>query len=156
VHQAEEVAGRSGAHVANDNCPGQVVLSGDAAAIDEAHAVAKQLGLRGMRLAVTGAFHSPAMADAAAPFARALRDVEVREGLAPVVSGVTAEPFTDVRAQLAEALTAPVRWREVLLELERRGARRFIDAGPGRVVAGLAKKTLAGATVLEDADVVLA
>jgi [acyl-carrier-protein] S-malonyltransferase len=156
VDAAEELAAQSGTVVANDNCPGQVVLSGEADAVDRAQAAAKERRVRGLRLDVTGAFHSPAMAGAAAPFAEALRDVEVHAGSAPVVSCVSAQPFADVRAQLAQALTSRVRWREVLLELERLGAHRFADAGPGRVVAGLAKKTLPTATVLEDADVVLA
>jgi [acyl-carrier-protein] S-malonyltransferase len=58
------------------------------------------------------------------------------------MSAVTAQPFDDVRLRLAEALTSPVRWRETLLELRRRGVERFIEVGPGRVLTGLVKRTL--------------
>ena len=59
-----------------------------------------------------------------------------------MISAVTAEPFVDVRRQLVEALTSSVRWREVMLSLHERGAERFIEVGPGRVLTGLAKRTL--------------
>jgi [acyl-carrier-protein] S-malonyltransferase len=139
---AQEVAQVSGAVLANDNAPGQVVLAGDRQALVRAAVAAEARGVRARLLPVTGAFHSPAMAPAAAPFARALRDVEVHEPSAPVLCCATAEPFTDPRAQLAAALTAPVRWREVVLALRDAGARRFCDVGPGRVLDGLVRRTL--------------
>ncbi|MDQ4071813.1 MAG: malonyl CoA-acyl carrier protein transacylase, partial [Actinomycetota bacterium] len=61
---------------------------------------------------------------------------------APVFSGVTAEPFDDPARRLAESLTSPVRWREILLALHERGARRFVETGPGKVLTGLVKRTL--------------
>ena len=103
---------------------------------------AKALGLRAMELDVTGAFHSPMMAAAVPEFERALADVEFREPATTVISAVTAKPFTDPRRELADALTQPVRWREVMLAMHERGARRFVDVGPGRVLTGLAKRTL--------------
>jgi [acyl-carrier-protein] S-malonyltransferase len=130
--------------VANDNSPQQVVLSGDRAGFDGATAAAKELGLRAMELPVTGAFHSPMMAGAVPEFSDALDRVEVspaREGVT-VLSAVTAAPFEDVRAQLAQALTMPVRWRETLLALNELGADRFVEVGPGRVLTGLVKRTL--------------
>jgi malonyl CoA-acyl carrier protein transacylase len=141
---APELANAHGLSVANDNSPQQVVLSGDRRAFPEAIAAAKELGLRPMELPVTGAFHSPMMAEAVPSFAAALEDVEVSPppGGVTVFSAVTAAPFEDARAQLAEALTMPVRWREVLLAMRERGAERFVEVGPGRVLTGLVKRTL--------------
>ena len=140
---AGELAEAHGLSVANDNSPQQVVLSGDRGSFDAASAAAKELGLRPMELPVTGAFHSPMMAEAVPSFAAALERVEVSppQGVT-VFSAVTAAPFEDVRAQLAQALTMPVRWRETLLAMRDRGAERFVEVGPGRVLTGLVKRTL--------------
>ncbi len=140
---AGELADAHGLAVANDNSPQQVVLSGDRGSFDAASAAAKELGLRPMDLPVTGAFHSPMMAEAVPPFVAALERVEVSapHGVT-VFSAVTAAPFEDVRAQLAQALTMPVRWRETLVAMRDRGAERFVEVGPGRVLTGLVKRTL--------------
>ena len=139
---APELADAHGLSVANDNSPQQVVLSGDRRAFDDAIAAAKELGLRPMELPVTGAFHSPMMAEAVPPFTAALERVSVSPPQTTVLSAVTAAPFEDVRTQLAQALTMPVRWREVLLAMRERGADRFVEVGPGRVLTGLVKRTL--------------
>lgn len=144
AEQAGELAEAHGLSVANDNSPQQVVLSGPRQALPQAAAVAGELGLRAMILPVTGAFHSPMMASAACGFAAALADVEVRPGRGTVVSAVTAAPFEDVRRQLVEALTMPVRWRETMLALHERGVSRFVEVGPGRVLTGLVKRTIRG------------
>ncbi len=144
AEQAHEVADAHGLAVANDNSPQQVVLSGPREALPKAATTAEELGLRAIVLPVTGAFHSPMMASAAPAFAAALADVEVRPGLGTVVSAVTAAPFEDVRRQLVEALTMPVRWRETMLALHEREVSRFVEVGPGRVLTGLVKRTLRG------------
>jgi malonyl CoA-acyl carrier protein transacylase len=95
-----------------------------------------------MELPVTGAFHSPMMASAVPEFEAALTAVQIDEPRVPVLSAVTAAPFDDVRTRLVEALTSPVRWRETLLALHRLGAERFVEVGPGRILTGLAKRTL--------------
>ena len=140
---AGELADAHGLAVANDTSPQQVVLSGDRGSFDAASAAAKELGLRPMDLPVTGAFHSPMMAEAVPPFVAALERVEVSapHGVT-VFSAVTAAPFEDVRVQLAQALTMPVRWRETLVAMRDRGAERFVEVGPGRVLTGLVKRTL--------------
>jgi [acyl-carrier-protein] S-malonyltransferase len=140
---AADLAGAHGLAVANDNSPQQVVLSGDRSAFEAASVAAKELGLRAMELPVTGAFHSPMMAGAVPEFTEALARVDVTspDGVT-VMSAVTAAPFEDVRAQLAQALTMPVRWRETLLALRELGAERFVEVGPGRVLTGLVKRTL--------------
>ncbi len=139
---AAELALAHGLAVANDNSPQQVVLSGDRGAFADASAAAKELGLRPMELPVTGAFHSPMMAEAVPEFEAALARVEIATPRVTVLSAVTAAPFEDVRRQLAQALTMPVRWRETLLAMRERGAERFVEVGPGRVLTGLAKRTL--------------
>ena len=139
---AAAVAAPHGLSVANDNSPQQVVLSGLRSALPAAEQTARELGLRAMILPVSGAFHSPLMASAVPAFQQALARVTVAPAGATVISAVTAAPFDDVRARLAEALTGPVRWREVLLALQARGVTRFVEVGPGRVLTGLVKRTL--------------
>jgi [acyl-carrier-protein] S-malonyltransferase len=142
AERAGEVALPHGLSIANDNSPQQVVLSGARAALPAAEQTARELGLRAMILPVTGAFHSPMMASAVPEFERALAAVELRPANCTVISAVTADPFDDVRARLLEALTGPVRWREVLLTLHQRGVTRFVEVGPGKVLTGLVKRTL--------------
>ena len=142
AEHAPELADAHGLSVANDNSPQQVVLSGDRGAFPDAIAAAKELGLRPMELPVTGAFHSPMMAGAVPEFSDALSRVEMSDPRVTVLSAVTAAPFEDVRAQLAQALTMPVRWRETLLAMRERGAEKFVEVGPGRILTGLVKRTL--------------
>lgn len=128
--------------VANDNAPGQVVLSGPADRADDLHAALRAAGLRAMRLPVTGAFHSPLMADAAEAFAQVLARTPFAQPAVPVFCCATAAPFDDPRFELATAITAPVRWRELLHGLAAAGATRYLDAGPGTVIDGLVRRTL--------------
>ncbi|WP_354698753.1 Malonyl CoA-acyl carrier protein transacylase [Paraconexibacter sp. AEG42_29] len=143
AEQAHEIAGAHGVTVANDNAPGQLVLSGSRAKLEEAQAAAKEVGIRVMRLDVAGAFHSPAMASAADGFAAALADIELHEARVPVFSCASAKPFADVRAELAAALTSPVLWRQTLLALQDAGVTDFVDAGPAQILAGTVKRTIA-------------
>jgi [acyl-carrier-protein] S-malonyltransferase len=141
AERATEVADPHGLTVANDNAPNQVVLSGDASAFDDAIATAKGLGLRARKLPVTGAFHSPAMAAASPEFTAALAAIDFRPPSIPVWSSITVAPFDDVPARLADALTKPVRWRETVLALHASGIDRFVEAGPGKVLTGLVRRT---------------
>ncbi|MDQ6605564.1 MAG: ACP S-malonyltransferase [Actinomycetota bacterium] len=138
----DEVAAAHGLAVANDNSPQQVVLSGARDSLPAAAASAKELGLRALNLPVTGAFHSPMMASAVPEFEAALARAEIAAPQITVFSAVTAEPFDDIRLRLAQALTRPVRWRETMLAMHEAGAERFVEVGPGRVLTGLAKRTL--------------
>jgi [acyl-carrier-protein] S-malonyltransferase len=131
---AVQLADRFGLTVANDNAPGQLVLSGERAAIDKLTAIARDEGFKAMTLDVAGAFHSPQMAAAREPFLEALRATSWQTPAVPVVSGLTARPFDDYALELAGALTSPVRWREVMQTLYELGATDFLDAGPGRVL----------------------
>jgi [acyl-carrier-protein] S-malonyltransferase len=140
--RADELAEAHGLTVANDNSPQQVVLSGPRAHLPAAAQAARELGLRAMELDVTGAFHSPLMAPAAPEFEAALARVKFSNPRVPVLTAVTAEPFDDIPLRLAQALTHPVRWREMMLALHQRGVERFVEVGPGRVLTGLVKRTL--------------
>ncbi len=140
--QAAEIAERSGLALANDNAPEQVVLSGDDEALEAGERVADEAGARAKRLPVAGAFHSPLMEPAVAPFREALEAVDVATGAAPVYSCVTCAPFDDVPQRLAEALVSPVRWLEVMQALHAAGARRFVEPGPGAALSGLLRRSL--------------
>jgi len=139
VHELAEQLGLS---LANDNAPGQIVLSGDMDAVDAAVQRAADIGCRVRKLDVAGAFHSPLMAPAADRLSEALAQTPVREPAFPVLSNGSTRPFQDVRGELAENLLKPVRWREILLELQVRGATEFVECGPGSVLKGLVKRTL--------------
>jgi [acyl-carrier-protein] S-malonyltransferase len=139
---ARRIATAHGLTVANDNAPGQLVVSGPEADLDAATAEAKSERLKAMRLAVRGAFHTEAMAPALPEFRAALEAIEASAPRTPVFSSITARPFKDVRSGLAEALVSPVRWRETLIALRDRGVERFVEVGPGKVLKGLVRRTL--------------
>jgi [acyl-carrier-protein] S-malonyltransferase len=145
---ASAIADAAGLTVANDNAPNQVVLSGARDAFAAAGDAARAQGLRAVPLPVTGAFHSPAMAGARPELEATLAEIELAEPTVTVVSSITTEPFDDVRARLADALTNPVRWRETLLALRASGVERFVETGPGKVLTGLAKRTVPDAEAL--------
>jgi [acyl-carrier-protein] S-malonyltransferase len=141
--------------VANDNAPGQLILSGPSDDLTAASREAKAQGLKAMPLAVSGAFHTAAMADAVPEFRAALARIDVRAARVPVFSSVTARPFQDIRSELAQALVKPVRWRETLFALRDGGAERFVEVGPGKILKGLVRRTLPDveATVLGEREV---
>lgn len=138
--------------LANDNAPGQVVLAGPLACLRAAAAQGRGEGARAIMLDVAGAFHSPAMAGAVAPFREALDSVEVRRPRIPVISGSRASQFEDVRAELAVAIVEPVRWRETMLTLAGLGAESFIDFGPGEVLARLVTRNLPKGVLVDPAE----
>lgn len=140
--RAHELAEAHNLAVASDNSPQQVVLSGPRGSLPDAAHAARELGLRAVELDVTGAFHSPLMAPAVPEFEAALARVNFSNPRVPVLTAVTAQPFDDIPLRLAQALTRPVRWRETMLSLRERGVERFVEVGPGRVLTGLAKRTL--------------
>jgi len=129
---------------ANFNCPGQVVLSGQAGACDRAEALAGDFGATGaVRLKVAGAFHSEIMSPAAEKFTDALAEVDFRQPKVPIISNVDCRPYDgadEIRAKLAAQLTSPVRWEQSMKNLLSGGTRRFYEIGPGRVLAGLMRR----------------
>ncbi len=141
--EAVGLASRAGLALANENSPGQFVLTGREAALEVARGEARELGLRVKRLSVSGAFHSADMEPAVEPFRDFLAGIAFRDTPQTVISSVTATPFgPDPSDALAAALVSPVRWVAVLHRLRADGARRFLDVGPGKVLAGLARRTL--------------
>jgi [acyl-carrier-protein] S-malonyltransferase len=144
LEEVEDIAARAGVVLANDNSPGQVVLSGSDEGLARAAGFVRAAGARSVLLDVSGPFHSPAMASAATPLAEALEKVEIREAQIPVLSNVTARPHGaghEIRRALIDQLNHRVRFRESLEWLANAGVESFDDLGPGRVVAGLAQRT---------------
>jgi [acyl-carrier-protein] S-malonyltransferase len=142
--------------VANDNAPGNVVVSGEWAALERLPAAAKELGAkRVVPLNVGGAFHSPLMAPAVEVFEPHLAAAPLRDPAIPVVANATAEPVTDaeeLRTLLARQLTGRVRWTGSVRRMAALGVDTFIEVGPGTVLSGLIKRTVEGTKVLAAGD----
>src|SRR6201996_4214091 len=130
--------------VANDNSSGQVVISGNKAAVDRAIALAAEKGFkRSVLLPVSAPFHCALMQPAADAMAEALGKVALSAPVVPVIANVTAAPAVDpalIRAQLVQQVTGTVRWRESVLAMKGLGVERLIEAGSGKVLAGLVKR----------------
>lgn len=134
--------------VANDNGGGQVVLSGDKAAVDRACEIAKEKGVkRAIPLPVSAPFHSALMAPAASAMEAALAKATIVAPKVPVVANVTAGPVSDpeaIRRNLVLQVCGSVRWRESMLWLGNAGVTRFVECGSGKVLTGIAKRLVAG------------
>lgn len=130
--------------VANRNAPGQVVVSGDRAAIEASAAIAKELGARkAIVLPVSVAAHSPLMAEAADGMRRVLADVAFRDPVVPLLANADARPITTAdgaRAELVDHLTAGVDWVAAVERMTAAGVTAFVEVGPGRVLTGLIKR----------------
>ena len=142
--------------VANDNCPGQVVISGDDPSLEAAMGGAAAAGARKVvRLAVSIAAHSPLMAPASAELARAIEATEIRAPLTPVVGNVSALPFRSVEAvhdDLVAQLTASVRWTESMQYLAGQGIDTVVEVGSGDVLTNLMKRIDRGVSRLAVGD----
>ena len=129
---------------ANYNCPGQLVISGSDEAIDKACLLLKEKGAkRALKLAVSGAFHSPFMMPAKKEIEEAIVDTPFLTPVCPVYQNVTALPSKDpdtIKANLIAQLTSPVRWTQSVNNMIADGATEFIESGPGNVLQGLVKK----------------
>lgn len=130
--------------VANDNNPGNVVISGDAAAVAKAVEAAKGMGARAVILNVSAPFHCPLMQPAADAMAEALAQAIIRAPIAPLVANVVARPVLDpdlIRALLVEQVTGRVRWRESIQWLaEDAGVHQFAEVGAGKVLTGMVRR----------------
>lgn len=130
--------------LANLNCPGQIVISGTAKAVEVASEKAKEAGARrALPLVVSGPFHSELMRPAASKLQEMLGGIQMSDAQTPVIANVTAQSVTsadEIRNLLVEQLYSPVRWEETVRQLIAEGVDTFIECGPGKVLSGLVKK----------------
>ena len=149
VAVANEAAQGEVCQAANDNGGGQVVVSGDKAAVERAVEIAKAKGARrAMLLQVSAPFHCSLMQPAADAMAEALGKVTVNKPLVPVVANMLASPVTDpneIRKRLVEQVTGTVRWRESIAYMAAQGVTHFLEIGSGKVLTGLVKRIADGA-----------
>lgn len=149
VAVAEEAAQGEVCQAANDNGGGQVVVSGDKAAVERATEIAKGKGAkRAMLLPVSAPFHCRLMQPAAEVMAKALAEVTVNRPAVPLVSNVLAAPISDpeeIRKRLVEQVTGTVRWRESVAYMAGQGVTHFLEIGAGKVLSGLVKRIADGA-----------
>jgi malonyl CoA-acyl carrier protein transacylase len=138
---------RTGMRVANDNSPRQVVLSGTESQVRTALEAGELLGMELVRLPVSAPFHSELMRPAVAAWRRELEAVAWREPALPVLSSVSGAVMTDPVADLAGALTRPVRWQDTVRALAAGGVTQWVEVGPGRVLGGLTRRIVPGARV---------
>ncbi|MDP1677222.1 MAG: ACP S-malonyltransferase [Bacteroidota bacterium] len=136
---------------ANFNSPGQIVISGSVGGVRKAMEVAKERGAKLVKeLVVSGAFHSPLMQSAKEKLKEALDAVTIRDAKIPVYANVTAKPVqkaNEIRNLLFEQVTNPVRWEETIIRMSGDGATKFIEVGPGKVLQGLVKRTVANVEI---------
>jgi [acyl-carrier-protein] S-malonyltransferase len=139
------IAETEGVVLANDNSEGQVVISGTPAAVEAIMESVKTK--RAIRLNVSGAFHSPLMAEAAEGFALSLAEVPFQDSKMPVMSNVDPSPQTAgevLKKRLTQQMTGAVRWREISLNLSEQNIASVVEVGPGQVLTGLIKRTCKG------------
>jgi [acyl-carrier-protein] S-malonyltransferase len=136
---------------ANFNSPGQIVISGSVAGVRKAMELAKEQGAKLVKeLVVSGAFHSPLMQSAKEGLKQALDATAVNDAAIPVYANVTAAPVRkadEIKRLLFEQVTSPVRWEASVAAMAAAGATKFVEVGPGKVLQGLVKRTVASADV---------
>lgn len=137
--------------IANDNCPGQIVITGEEKAVQAAAAKLLERGAkRCVSLKVSGPFHSALLAGAGEKLARELVDVEVHTPTIPYLCNVEAAPVTDasrIKELLAKQVSSPVRWRESMERMLAEGVDTFVEIGPGKTLAGFLRKISRDVTV---------
>ena len=136
---------------ANYNCPGQLVISGETAAVELACEKMKEAGAkRALMLAVNGAFHSPLMQPAQEKLAAAIEQTKFRTPMIPVYQNIATKAVTDqeeIKQNLIKQLTGPVKWTQSVQQMIKDGANTFIEVGPGKTLQGLIKKISSEVTV---------
>ena len=145
--QLETICNQNGIVLpANLNAPGQVVISGEVDAVANAIITAKKMGIRrALPLNVSGAFHSPLMTLARVPLLEALDSVNFSDAKIPVYQNVSAKPVTnanELKSNILKQLESPVRWSEIISNMNRDGFTSFLEIGPGKILQGLNKRIL--------------
>jgi [acyl-carrier-protein] S-malonyltransferase len=152
-----EVCAEAGVVLANLNCPGQLVISGEVVKIAKACELAKSKGAkRALPLTVAGAYHSPLMAGAQSKLQAELSKVNLATPAVPVISNVTALAHTnpaEISARMVDQVTSSVRWEESMRHLLEQGFTRFIELGPGTALSGFMKRIDKTAQMLNVSDV---
>lgn len=142
--EVNEIVDEAGCEIANDNSPGQVVISGKKEAVEKAIEIAKAKGAkRAIELAVSAPFHCSLMQPAAKIMLEALESVKIREPKVPIICNVTATQTLDVqeiRQNLVSQVCGTVRWRESVKKMEKLGIKTQVEIGNGKVLSGLAKR----------------
>jgi [acyl-carrier-protein] S-malonyltransferase len=149
-----EVCAQAGVTFANLNCPGQIVISGEAGRIAKAVELAKAKGTkRAIPLPVAGAYHSPLMASAQPKLQAELAKIKISPPTVPVIANVTAQPHdADISAKLVSQVTSSVLWENSMRYLLSQGFTRFIELGPGTALSGFMKRIDKSAQMLNVAD----
>lgn len=150
--QIEQViADMEGVSIANYNCPGQIVITGETAAVAQAGDALKEAGAkRIMPLKVSGPFHSPMLSEAGEALGKALENIELEALKVPYVTNVTAEQIEDIsetKELLAKQVASSVRWQQSMENMIANGVDTFVEVGPGRTLAGFLKKINRDVTV---------
>ena len=143
ANQNMQVMAHTSCNIANDNSPGQVVLSGAKPAMEAATEIAKSMNVKCISLKVSAPFHCPLMAPAAAEMERALADVVFKTPIIPVYPNVLAHALKDIsrfNALLVQQITGQVRWRETIQNMAKDGVTQIVEVGSGKVLAGLTKR----------------
>src|SRR5580692_1400149 len=152
-----EVCAEAGVVLANLNCPGQLVISGEAEKISKAVELAKAKGAkRAIPLPVAGAYHSPLMVSAQSKLKNELAKIKISPPIVPVISNVTAQPHgspTEISARLVDQVTSSVLWENSMRYLLSQGFTRFIELGPGTALSGFMKRIDKTVQMLNVADV---
>ena len=152
TEKIKEICLNSGAELANLNCPGQIVITGRAEAIDKAFVLSMEQGAkRVIPLEVSGAFHSSLMSEASEGLKKALENIPMRDPLVPVISNYTAcpqEKVSQIKDNLVYQIRSSVKWEESMRFILSNGVLNFIEFGPGKVLKGLMRKIEAGAEVV--------
>jgi [acyl-carrier-protein] S-malonyltransferase len=147
----KQVCVESGTEIANLNCPGQIVISGGAAEIEQAKTLSKSKGAKlAIPLEVSGAFHSSFMQGASAKLGLILDKINIKSPVIPVVSNVTAKPESlpqEIRENLVKQVSSSVLWENSMRYILSQGVTEFYEFGPGKVLKGLMRRIDAGAQV---------
>jgi [acyl-carrier-protein] S-malonyltransferase len=151
-----QLAAEAGVYVANYNCPGQIVISGEARRLEKAKGLATAHGaLKVVPLAVSGAFHTPMMQPAAEELSKAISAVPFNPPSVPVIANASAAPMVsigDVKDELVQQLTHSVQWQKSIEYLISQGVDMFVEIGPGKVLSGLIKRIHKGAKTYNIGD----